>query len=362
MNTEHEKLIEVLRKRDHNWLTAITAMTQAAAAIESLTREVAEKDRRIADLEAVESMRDKEIAYLREQHGNLLLEVGAKQAQIDRLMLEYCPDEMTDEQMEEWRKHQRPVSTEIEAQIQAIVEEARTPTAENVIDLSQAKRLITQLRGQLAAQAAAEPVGTIMDNGAWANYIEWQACVRDLPAGTKLYAGHPPTPQQEPLTKPDGLHSDTYALVIGFAQALLDKLRRAEEKYGYSDGWMSNDWMDECRAKLVEHVAKGDPRDVAAYCAFLWHHSESTVRAIESASQQSDAKDAARYRWLEENAEIRFNEAQWFPTASGQRIHSHYPTAQELGNAVDAAMTANTQELTKANYTKPLQANTQGRE
>lgn len=32
----------------------------------------------------------------------------ARQAQIDRLMLEYCPDEMTPEQIAEWSKHQRP--------------------------------------------------------------------------------------------------------------------------------------------------------------------------------------------------------------------------------------------------------------
>jgi len=35
--------------------------------------------------------------------------LDAKQAQIDALILEYCPDEMTEEQIEEWRKHQRPV-------------------------------------------------------------------------------------------------------------------------------------------------------------------------------------------------------------------------------------------------------------
>ena len=33
---------------------------------------------------------------------------GAKQAQIDRLMLEYCPDEMTPKQMQEWGNNQRP--------------------------------------------------------------------------------------------------------------------------------------------------------------------------------------------------------------------------------------------------------------
>jgi hypothetical protein len=39
----------------------------------------------------------------------LRAQVGAKQAEIDRLMLEYCPDEMTPEQVAEWGKHQRPV-------------------------------------------------------------------------------------------------------------------------------------------------------------------------------------------------------------------------------------------------------------
>lgn len=35
---------------------------------------------------------------------------AALQAQIDRLMLEYCPSEMTPEQIENWKRHQRPVA------------------------------------------------------------------------------------------------------------------------------------------------------------------------------------------------------------------------------------------------------------
>lgn len=76
---------------------------------------------------------------------------------------------------------------------------------------------------------------------------------------------------------PEGLHPRTADLVQRFASALAEKLAAAERKYGYSDGWADPEWMDECRAKLVEHVAKGDPRDVAAYCAFLWHHGERTA-------------------------------------------------------------------------------------
>ena len=36
-------------------------------------------------------------------------EVAALQARIDALMLEYCPDEMTPEQVANWAKHQRKV-------------------------------------------------------------------------------------------------------------------------------------------------------------------------------------------------------------------------------------------------------------
>ena len=36
-------------------------------------------------------------------------ELERLQARIDRLMLEYCPDEMTPEQIAEWERHQRAV-------------------------------------------------------------------------------------------------------------------------------------------------------------------------------------------------------------------------------------------------------------
>ena len=35
-------------------------------------------------------------------------DAAAKQARIDELMLEYCPDEMTPEQIENWKRHQVP--------------------------------------------------------------------------------------------------------------------------------------------------------------------------------------------------------------------------------------------------------------
>lgn len=72
-----------------------------------------------------------------------------------------------------------------------------------------------------------------------------------------------------------GLHHATAFLVDRFAAALKEKLAKAEAKYGYSDGWRDHDWHSDLVAKLVDHVHKGDPRDVAAYCAFAWHHGWS---------------------------------------------------------------------------------------
>lgn len=97
------------------------------------------------------------------------------------------------------------------------------------------------------------------------------------------------------LTNGAALHPATVNLVVRFARALSKKLAAAETKYGYSDGWLSPDWMDECRAKLMEHIAKGDPRDVAAYCAFLWHHGASTVTSQPSQAPVVQAtSDTAR--------------------------------------------------------------------
>jgi hypothetical protein len=95
----------------------------------------------------------------------------------------------------------------------------------------------------------------------------------------------------------DHLNPATGCLVWNFALALGNKLADAEKKYGYTDGWRSTDWMDECRTKLLEHVAKGDPRDVAAYCAFLWHHGERTAMPAQPEPASADAEDAWREGW-----------------------------------------------------------------
>lgn len=88
----------------------------------------------------------------------------------------------------------------------------------------------------------------------------------------------PTTPKEMDL--PYGLNSNTQRLVKDFAEALAKKLYQAEIKYGYTDGWMESNWMDVCRGKLRAHLEKGDPLDVAAYCAFLWFHNEPTTKPV----------------------------------------------------------------------------------
>lgn len=53
-----------------------------------------------------------------EQFDALMTEMLAEnerlQAKIDSLMLEYCPDEMTPEQIENWKQHQRKAESQYE--------------------------------------------------------------------------------------------------------------------------------------------------------------------------------------------------------------------------------------------------------
>jgi hypothetical protein len=151
------------------------------------------------------------------------------------------------------------------------------------------------------------------------------------------------------------LHPATADLVRRFAKALAEKLAKAEKKYGYSDGWLRTDWMDECRAKLMEHIDKGDPRDVAAYCAFLWHHGESTAsraspatvaQPVEDAASRKSAKAAAEYevrQWMGENDVVLKSHAYRNLIAlvlAAQSAAQPYPSQGCGGEGSEAARTA----------------------
>lgn len=69
--------------------------------------------------------------------GEVAATLEAQQAKIDSLMLEFCPAEMTQDQLENWRNHQRLVSPERAAIIEKVFAEhfgeiraPRTPNPE----------------------------------------------------------------------------------------------------------------------------------------------------------------------------------------------------------------------------------------
>ena len=78
---------------------------------------------------------------------------------------------------------------------------------------------------------------------------------------------------------PEGLARSTQYLIVDTAQALGNKLLAAQNKRKADPvGWMRNDWEDDCRAGLMHHIQKGDPRDVMAYAAFMHYHGWSTAK------------------------------------------------------------------------------------
>ncbi|HGY5829525.1 TPA: DUF551 domain-containing protein [Klebsiella michiganensis] len=111
--------------------------------------------------------------------------------------------------------------------------------------------------------------------------------------------------QPAPVVVPEGLNPETTDLVLRFASALADKLYKAEQKYGRSTDWMKDDWYDDCLLSLWEHIGKGDPRDVAAYCAFMWYHGWVTTdydrnvqNACRAAMLQSGNSPAQNHGWI----------------------------------------------------------------
>lgn len=147
----------------------------------------------------------------------------------------------------------------------------------------------------VAASDAAMERGIILPASHAAPIIEaalaaTPAALSASPAGLPI--GYIPMPQ--------GLNPDTAKMVCAFAASLAARLALSENKPRRGDYWQRTDWRDELVTELQRHVHKGDPRDVAAYCAFAWHHGWSIAPATapSPASTQAEALTEA----LEETA------------------------------------------------------------
>ncbi len=78
------------------------------------------------------------------------------------------------------------------------------------------------------------------------------------------------------LLIPPHQHFDDVA-VDTFAAAMKEKMAAARAKG--RTGWQncSTEYLSKL---LIEHIRKGDPRDVANFCMMLWHQSARIVQAV----------------------------------------------------------------------------------
>jgi hypothetical protein len=73
------------------------------------------------------------------------------------------------------------------------------------------------------------------------------------------------------------LQAEFKAMLDKFGTVLLDKLLANERKYQFGNAWKIPDWKEHLQQGLVDHTKKGDPRDVAIYALFAWHHGWPTA-------------------------------------------------------------------------------------
>jgi len=71
-------------------------------------------NKRIAELEAKLARADNNLLAMEQRAETYLLRNKKLEAKIDWLMFEYCPDEMSPEQIKNWGRHQRPADDELE--------------------------------------------------------------------------------------------------------------------------------------------------------------------------------------------------------------------------------------------------------
>ena len=131
------------------------------------------------------------------------------------------------------------------------------------------------IKEQMVPVTQQEPIAWLNDAYLARGVVDGEAGSEDAGPGYIPVYREPAT-QAAPVV-PEGLNPETTDLVLRFASALADKLYKAEQKYGRSTDWMKDDWYDDCLQSLWEHIEKGDPRDVAAYCAFMWYHGWVTT-------------------------------------------------------------------------------------
>jgi len=134
----------------------------------------------------------------------------------------------------------------------------------------------------------------------------------------------PLAPAGAPTAKAAPAHPDD-AAVDALAATMKAKLAKQRAK-GYS-GWGTPECTQQRLSDMLRaHVDKGDPVDVANFCAFLAARGEGIAQAAPVArgdaevlsmsealmlKRVADAEDAARWRWLSSHIMVAWNEGRF---------------------------------------------------
>lgn len=100
-------------------MNAETEIRAALAAVVEHRKKYDDITQRVSHADAVAIGHAFRAAVSQDNIVALLAELDARQAKIDALMLEFCPNEMTDAQRVNWENHQRPISSEKAREIDA---------------------------------------------------------------------------------------------------------------------------------------------------------------------------------------------------------------------------------------------------
>jgi len=152
------------------------------AEIESLRQQLAEKETQRQNLMgAYQRQGDSAQAVITD----LRQQLAAKQADVDALMLEYCPNEMSQEQLYNWAAHQKSWSPEDTLREQAFLILSRLQSGtEDVVRLDAALAAVVAERERCVAalMALESPCGVNEDGQAWMRALTRGDCVKALMA------------------------------------------------------------------------------------------------------------------------------------------------------------------------------------
>lgn len=77
------------------------------------------------------------------------------------------------------------------------------------------------------------------------------------------------------LDVPAEMSAESAKMLDAFFEATLEKFVAAQRKHNWEDDWKDAE-MRILQNEALHHLVKGDPRDVAIYCAICHHHNWPT--------------------------------------------------------------------------------------